>query len=91
VSAVAATEAELLVQASMVEHRRGFKNRWYRTPSFVAGVTILGMIVLAALAAPLIAPHDPYSQNLAHRMIPPIWHAKGTWDHVLGTDKLGRD
>ncbi len=45
----------------------------------------------AALAAPLIAPHDPYAQDVSRRLIPPIWQAKGTWDHVLGTDKLGRD
>ncbi len=25
------------------------------------------------------------------QQIPPVWQAKGTWDHVLGTDKLGRD
>jgi peptide/nickel transport system permease protein len=43
------------------------------------------------LAAPLVAPHDPYAQDVSRRLIPPIWQAKGTWDHVLGTDKLGRD
>jgi len=85
VSAVAATEAELLVQASMVEHRRGFKNRWYRTPSFVVGVTILGLIVLAALAAPLITKHDPTSQDLLHTLQGP------SSSHWLGTDDLGRD
>ena len=55
------------------------------------GACILGVILLAALAAPLIAPHDPYAQDVSRRLIPPIWQAKGTWDHVLGTDKLGRD
>jgi peptide/nickel transport system permease protein len=85
VSAVAATEAELLVQASLVEHRRGFKNRWYRTPSFVVGVTILGLIVLAALAAPLITKHDPTSQDLLHTLQGP------SSSHWLGTDDLGRD
>lgn len=84
-SAVAATEAELLVQASLVEHRRGFKNRWYRTPSFVVGVTILGLIVLAALAAPLITKHDPTSQDLLHTLQGP------SSSHWLGTDDLGRD
>jgi peptide/nickel transport system permease protein len=52
---------------------------------------MLIVIVAIALAAPLIAPHDPYNQDLARRLIPPIWHAKGNWQHVLGTDKLGRD
>ncbi|CAA2106762.1 Dipeptide transport system permease protein DppC [Methylobacterium bullatum] len=58
---------------------------------FMIGAVILGGIVLAALAAPLIAPHDPYAQDVSRRLIPPIWNVKGTWDHVLGTDKLGRD
>jgi peptide/nickel transport system permease protein len=84
-TAVATTEAELLVQASVVEHRRGFRHRWYRTPSFVAGVTILGLIVLAAIAAPLITRHDPTSQDLLHTLQGP------SSSHWLGTDDLGRD
>ena len=55
------------------------------------GAVILGLIVLAALFAPWLAPHDPYAQDVTRRLIPPIWHDKGTWDHLLGTDKLGRD
>lgn len=55
------------------------------------GAGLLTFIVLVALAAPLIAPHDPYAQDLTHRLIPPIWYAKGTWSHALGTDNLGRD
>ncbi|HEY0290971.1 MAG TPA: ABC transporter permease [Hansschlegelia sp.] len=58
---------------------------------FMIGATLLGLIVLAALAAPLIAPHDPYAQDVSRRLIPPIWQAKGDWSHILGTDKLGRD
>jgi peptide/nickel transport system permease protein len=57
----------------------------------VAGGAMLLVIVAIALAAPLLAPHDPYNQDLAHRLIPPVWHAKGGWEHVFGTDKLGRD
>jgi peptide/nickel transport system permease protein len=57
------------------------------------GALILGAIVLMALTAPLVAPHDPYDQQLARKLIPPIWHAsaKATWAHPLGTDHLGRD
>ncbi|MDB5850389.1 MAG: peptide transporter permease [Rhodoferax sp.] len=55
------------------------------------GAVLLGLIVLAALFAPWLAPHDPYAQDVSRRLIPPIWHDKGSWEHILGTDKLGRD
>jgi peptide/nickel transport system permease protein len=57
------------------------------------GGAILLAIVLMALFASVISPHDPYDQQLARSLIPPIWHAnaKATWAHPLGTDHLGRD
>jgi len=55
------------------------------------GLLILGLIVLTALFAPLLATADPYVQNVSQRLIPPVWYAKGGWDHILGTDHLGRD
>ena len=84
-SAIASTEAELLIHDSVVEHRRGFRHRWYRTPSFVAGLVILGVVVLAALAAPLITQHGPTDQDLLHTLQGP------SSSHWLGTDDLGRD
>ena len=77
--------AEVVAEATLVEHRRGFRRRWYRTPSFVAGVSILGTIVLAAAAAPLITTHDPIQQDLVNTLAGP------SWSHPLGTDDLGRD
>ena len=55
------------------------------------GAVMFGLIALAALFAPWLAPHDPYAQDVTRRLIPPIWHDNGTWEHLLGTDKLGRD
>jgi peptide/nickel transport system permease protein len=55
------------------------------------GAAMLAVIGLLALLAPWLAPHDPYAQDVAHRLIPPVWSAKGDWVHILGTDKLGRD
>jgi peptide/nickel transport system permease protein len=80
-----AVAAEAVAEAALVEHRRGFRRRWYRTPSFVAGAAILGTIVLAAICAPLITTHDPTSQDLLHTLASP------SWTHPLGTDDLGRD
>ena len=54
------------------------------------GGVVLGLLTIVALFAPLIAPHDPYAQNLMGRMQPPVF-LDGTWEHILGTDHLGRD
>jgi peptide/nickel transport system permease protein len=60
-----------------------------------AGITIGGGVLLVmvfmAMFAPWIAPFDPFDQDLSRRLIPPIWHDKGTWTHILGTDHFGRD
>lgn len=59
--------------------------------SFIFAGTIFGLIVFMAVFAPLLAPYDPYAQNLAKRLIPPFWYDGGSWEHVLGTDAMGRD
>ena len=55
------------------------------------GTVVLGLIVALALLAPVLAPHDPYHQDLTQRLIGPFWHAKHSAAHLLGTDNLGRD
>lgn len=65
--------------------------RWFGQGSLVIGGGLLAIILVAALLAPWLARHDPYAQDLAHRLVPPVWYAKGSWDHPFGTDNLGRD
>src|SRR6202022_3590339 len=67
------------------------RRRIFTHKGLLIGLTLLAIVLLLALLAPLIAPHDPYAQDLTRRMIPPLWSEKGTWAHVLGTDNLGRD
>jgi peptide/nickel transport system permease protein len=55
------------------------------------GFTLLAVIIVLALLAPLIAPSDPYAQDLTNRLVPPVWHERGSWAYPLGTDHLGRD
>jgi|TARA_Y100000815_G_scaffold11722_1_gene10514 peptide/nickel transport system permease protein len=50
------------------------------------GLAILVALVLTALFAPLLAPLDPFEQNLSQRLLP-----LGTENHLFGTDSLGRD
>lgn len=54
-------------------------------------LVILTTMVLTAIFAPQLAPHDPVKSSLAKRNIPPAWTAKGTTEHLLGTDPVGRD
>lgn len=49
------------------------------------GTGIVGFAVLAAIAGPWVAPHDPNVQVLAERLAGP------SWSHPLGLDELGRD
>jgi peptide/nickel transport system permease protein len=67
------------------------RRRVFGHAGLLIGLAILGAIFVLAFAAPLLAPHDPYDQDLARRLIPPFWHDRGTWTHPLGTDGLGRD
>src|SRR4051794_14596783 len=67
------------------------RRRVFAHKGLLIGVALLALVAALALLAPLIAPHDPYAQDLSRRLVPPIWHAKGTWTHALGTDNLGRD
>lgn len=50
------------------------------------GLCILIALVLIAVFAPLLSPHDPFAQSLSNRLLP-----LGSEGHLLGTDSLGRD
>jgi len=59
---------------------------------FILGGSVVLFFLLVAVFAPVLAPYDPYDQDLTNRLVPPVWDAaKGTWDHPFGTDALGRD
>jgi peptide/nickel transport system permease protein len=62
---------------------------------FIIPVTILTLLVLSAIFAEFLAPYDPDKINMTHRLRPPIFFErgakKGSTEHILGTDKLGRD
>ena len=53
--------------------------------------SIIVVLVLAALFAPLLAPHSPTEQSLPDKLRPPAWQEGGSMKHILGTDVLGRD
>ena len=66
------------------------RKRVFGHQGLMIGAVVVAILLVIALLAPVLAPHDPYVQNLAMRMKPPVFLG-GTWEHPLGTDHLGRD
>lgn len=62
-----------------------------RNSGLAIGGGVLLVMLLVAILAPLLAPHDPYAQDLTQRFLPPFWHDRAVPGHLLGTDHLGRD
>lgn len=62
---------------------RAFFARFFAQPFAVAGAALLGIVTIAAVFAPFIAPHSPYELNPTLR--PP------GGEFLIGTDPLGRD
>lgn len=84
--------ASLPVPVARLSNRRASELRQIlRSRTATAGALILIALVILAVFAPQIAPHDPNSGNLRARLAPPAWSASGTSAHLLGTDQLGRD
>lgn len=88
--AAAALPSEL-IGSEDAPQRRSFARELFSGPAPIAGAAIAATVLLCAIFAPLLAPHDPNTQNLALAQKPPIWLAGGEPGHVLGTDDLGRD
>ena len=83
----------MAVAADRVEARAAPRPRaWGRQGPFLVFVAlILVLLVIPAVFAPWLAPHDPLEGRLAHKLRPPVWSAGGSWEYLLGTDPLGRD
>lgn len=60
-------------------------------PKVIIAAIPLVLAILCALFAPWISPHDPVKADLWARLAPPVFQKGGTWDHILGTDHIGRD
>ena len=57
----------------------------------VAGLVVIVLVLLCALFAPWIAPHDPNLTNNTVFLKPPFWQEGGSLSYPLGTDAIGRD
>jgi len=57
----------------------------------LAPLIFITIFVLSALLADFITPYPPEKMSLSARLVPPFFVAGGSWNHILGTDTLGRD
>ena len=52
---------------------------------------LLIVLVIPAAFADFIAPHHPKLGSLSDKLLPPVWMEGGSTEHLLGTDRVGRD
>lgn len=72
-------------EAAAAERAQPRRHHWYRQPALIAGLVIIGLILLAVIAAPLLTSWNPDTQNLNATLEGFSAH------HWLGTDQEGRD
>jgi peptide/nickel transport system permease protein len=77
-------EPEIAPSRRVTEFRR-VMNVMFSRGVVVFGTVIIGVLILTAIFAPLIAPYDAYEQDLYNVLETP------SKAHLLGTDELGRD
>jgi peptide/nickel transport system permease protein len=73
------------VAAKTVSDSRRFFRILFQRKLVLASVFVLICLVVVAIFAPLIAPYDPYKNDMAHTLLGP------SGQHLAGTDNLGRD
>ncbi len=88
-------QAVSILRPEASDRRHSFRARAQRSLAHnragLLGLIGVMLVVFAAFAAPLLAPHDPLDQDLQLRLQPPAWIDGGNWSYPLGTDQLGRD
>jgi peptide/nickel transport system permease protein len=94
----AAAPATTGVAPSPARARAGAEREWVsllrrlvRRRTALFGLLVVLAVMLAAAAAPLVAPFDPLEQDIGQRLREPGWQDAQGRVHALGTDHLGRD
>jgi peptide/nickel transport system permease protein len=84
---IAIDDADRVAVPALARRRSRLRRR--RLP--VISLAIFGVLIAAAIFAPLIAPDSPLKINLANASQAPFFMKGGSTAHLLGTDNLGRD
>ncbi len=77
--------------AANTQGRVGAGITWLRQFPLLTIFVLLVVLVTPGIFADVLAPHDPVRGDILDRLKPPAWMEGGSWEHPLGTDKLGRD
>lgn len=67
------------------QSRYEWLERYVRHPGLMTGLVILTVLLVVAIAAPVLAPYEPTKTDLGNTLAHP------SWTHWLGTDQFGRD
>lgn len=81
-------EKQVATEQEEIRFSRGFfytLRRVFRHKQGLAGSLLVFFMVFIAIAAPFLAPHDPYKRNIKNMLLPP------SGEHWFGTDIQGRD
>ncbi|MDI6025463.1 ABC transporter permease subunit [Corticibacterium sp. UT-5YL-CI-8] len=86
--------AEPITPLKGVSRKEQLSEFWYyfsENRGAVMGFWVFLLLVVIALLAPVIAPHQPNEQFRDAVLVPPFWAEGGRLSFLLGTDQLGRD
>ncbi len=70
---------------------REFWQNFSRSKGAVVALCIFAVLLFLALFAGWVAPYNPIEQYRDQMLVPPVWSAGGSVQHLLGTDEAGRD
>ena len=92
-STATTTEAVATLEAAPVATSpwREFAQAFLHNKGATLGLAFMVLMLLAAIFAPLLAPHSPIEQYRESIAQAPAWQEGGSWQFVLGTDEAGRD
>ena len=79
------------IEPSKLSEGRRLWRKFARNPIGVVGGLILLIVLMGAVFAEYVAPHEPNRQRLMARFKPPFWAEGGSMTYPLGTDNVGRD
>jgi peptide/nickel transport system permease protein len=82
---VSSIQGPEVASAPRVSEWKRFRRIFFQRKLVTFGLVVLVLLVLVAIFAPLVVPHDPYLNDLSQNL------EKPSGDHLLGTDNLGRD